>query len=162
MFVFGHSLSLLQVLERTTAGLTKQALQVARSVSDAAKGFSMKARVCTSDAAPSNDLAEKLLASELGPSWCLVHLHCNVHKIAAVHSHSLAQVQQHIQGVVNFALALLEASAMMPFDEPFPRWSRRSSPFALVIPAQRVSPTASSSSISFYPLGVSSALGVSY
>ena len=115
VFVYGHSLSLLQVLERTTAGLTKQALQIARSVSSSADLFPMKTRLCTSDAAPSNNLAEKLLASELGPSWSLVHLHCNVHKIAAVHSHSFAQVQQHIQGVVNFALALQEASAMMAF-----------------------------------------------
>ena len=80
--IMGSSLTWLQVLERTTGSLTRKALQACCGVSPSAHAFQIKARVSTSDAAQSNDIAEKAMASDLGAGWSHLHFHCNAHKIA--------------------------------------------------------------------------------
>ena len=113
--LMGSTLSPLHVLEKTSGALTKVALDACNGRSTSSARFTLKARVSTSDAAGSNDKAERQIACELGEAWSCIHLHCNVHKIAGLHNHSFAQVQRHVTGVINFSLALSDGSSMAAF-----------------------------------------------
>ena len=132
--VIGTSLTWLQLLQRTTGALTKKALQLSSGRSPSSNAFDIKARVSTSDAAPSNDIAEQGILADLGPQWCNVHFHCNAHKIAAVHNHSYSQIQEHLSGAVNVSLSLSDGSSMLAFRESLAEvvkerlWVRRGYP----------------------------------
>ena len=115
LVIMGSSLSGVQMVEKTTAQITKEALLSTSGHSVSTQSFPFKARVAVSDAAPSNFQAEELLGQVLGPSWKQLHFPCIVHKAASMHKQTFSLMQDQLTGLLSFSLALSTSSSMMAF-----------------------------------------------
>ena len=113
----GTSLAQLQVLERTTGETIFQALLDNLRISDHVKSFPLKVRVCCTDQAGSNSVAEAGVCNYLGSDWCSLHTSCNVHKIATCHKKTFDMVEPHIAGLIHWSLALSNSAMMNKFRE---------------------------------------------
>ena len=121
MVVQGPSLTHLQCLERATGPTMLQALIENLSISEHIDAVPLKVRSTCTDEAGSNRVAETTLVSSLGPSWKGLHFPCNVHKVARSLQKTMDLVQEHIAGLLHFALALETSSAMSQFRQALAR-----------------------------------------
>eukprot|EP00959_Pyramimonas_sp_CCMP1952_P285500 5969526-Pyramimonas_sp.AAC.1 len=75
----GPSVCPLQVLQRNTAVVLKQALMQTSSVGPGAQQFVQKSRVVCSDRASANLLTERMIAHDRGDDWSTLFCPCEVH-----------------------------------------------------------------------------------
>ena len=106
-----------QLLSKATGRCVHQALQETTGVTTASGPFALKSRISTTDSAGANFLAERLLGQHRGEEWGHLHLGCNVHKAASALTKSLSFANQHVEGMVNFALSLRVGSAMVEYRQ---------------------------------------------
>ena len=111
----GAGLTWNQLLSRATGPCLKRALLETNSVSQAANAFAFKARVTTTDQAGSNTVAEQLMCGSRGKAWTGLHLYCNAHHTARALTKTMSLVENHISGLINFALSLSVGSSMQTF-----------------------------------------------
>lgn len=105
----------LDVLERNTGTVLREALARGSAVSPAAVSFSQRMRaVCTDRGAP-NFSAEKAITADRGPTWGHLHIECGVHKSSNAHERTFALVPENIRGMIHTALALRNGAAMNVF-----------------------------------------------
>ena len=106
--------SWLQVLQNTQAETLEKALRSTNTLPAEQcvnQIFERKLHVVTTDAAPSNMKAERLLCST-DKSWGLLHLVCDVHRIHRVAADVFAMVPQMTSGMIKLALSLRVGSTM--------------------------------------------------
>ena len=121
-FVFtGQHLTWNQLLNRATAPVMMQAIAETAAVTKFANQFALRVRAATTDQASANILLEKTISEAREGSWCNLHLLCNAHHCARVHSKSLTLLEQHISGLVNYALSLSLGSSMFEFRKALAR-----------------------------------------
>ena len=111
----GTTLTWNQLLGAGTGACMARALLETNAVTNHSEQFFWKTRVSTTDAAATNILCEKILQSHRPNDWSLLHLFCNVHKASRAMTRSLELVEQHISGLVNFALSLQVGANMHDF-----------------------------------------------
>ena len=115
LFLQGQALTNLQVLERATGAVMKEALLLNNGVSRSANDFVYKVRVTTTDMAPANALAEASIMRERDANWSHLHLPCNVHIISRIFTRTFSFAEDQVSGMINFALSLSQGPAMEQF-----------------------------------------------
>ena len=93
------SLTWNQLLSKATGPVLTRALAETADIAQAHLDYGMKVRVATTDQASANIAAEQKIAEERDPTWCNLHLFCNVHHCARLHSKSLAFLEGPYQPV---------------------------------------------------------------
>ena len=106
--IVGSTVNWLQHLDRCTAEVLKGAGEETVSLSDVPKRFAMRVRLCTEDQHGANERSERAVVQERSEEspWLRLHLHCEVHICATVHTRVMSLVEGCVSGQVNFALAL--------------------------------------------------------
>ena len=112
-----NSLSWNQILGSASGACLARALLESTGVTPHSKEFILKIRACSSDAAPSNLLAEKFVLASRDPEWVPLHLTCNVHKISRSMTRTFQILDQDISGLIHFALSLQVGASMTLFRE---------------------------------------------
>ena len=113
--ITGSSLTTLQLLERVTGVNIKTALAENQTISEHAERYRLKTRVCTSDLAGANLVAEQLMMRDRDASWTSLHIPCHVHLAARVHGRVFALVEEDLRGLINFSLSLGCGAALSRF-----------------------------------------------
>ena len=112
----GDSLTPLQVLERNTAEVLKDALQRSACCSPQSQAFQFKARVVCTDRAGANIKAERSLAAERGPAWQTLHTFCDLHAVSSALVGTFdGLMPDQVSGLIRCALSLREGSALSTF-----------------------------------------------
>ena len=111
----GSTLCWNQLLEKTTSQNILAALMETSTTSSFASEFGLKCRISTTDLAGGNIGAEKLYKSLRGAEWSHIHLACNVHIVARMHSKALSFWEADISGALNLSLCLSAGAAMTKF-----------------------------------------------
>ena len=108
----------LQILERTTAGVIKQALVENAAVSPWANRFQCKVRASCTDRAPENYLAEQAIVQEREGEWLYCHTDCEVHKTATCFQKTFAALlPDQISGLLHLSLSLQKGSSLTLFRQ---------------------------------------------
>ena len=81
------------------------------STSRHADQFTMKARLTTTDQASANFVAEAAIVSSR-PSWCSVHLSCDIHTASRCQTRTFDLVSDTITGMINFTLSITSPGLM--------------------------------------------------
>ena len=102
----GSALTWNQILSKATGSNILVALQETASVPESTSAFPWRVRLCTTDQAPANVVAERLLHQQRGPGWQRIHLFCKVHHASRCTTKSFALVEEHITGLVNYSLCV--------------------------------------------------------
>eukprot|EP00971_Amphidinium_carterae_P352343 6492556-Amphidinium_carterae.1 len=114
--LIGSVLSLNQMLgKRATGEVLMKALHASGAPSTAADQFLMKVRMATTDAAPANFAAEKMLKESRDPDWLQAHVFCNVHVAARALTKTMHMSDFHVTGLLSFALALNGGGCTLEF-----------------------------------------------
>ena len=106
LFLQGLALTSLQVLEKATGMVMKDALLANNSVSSEACKFNYKVRLSTTDMAPANALAERSIVADRDGAWSHLHLPCNVHIISRIFQKVFSFADADVSGMINFSLSL--------------------------------------------------------
>eukprot|EP00971_Amphidinium_carterae_P328392 6460245-Amphidinium_carterae.2 len=92
-----------------------RALQETSNVPACAKQFRMQARIATTDQHLANILCEKLMTASSEGQWTSLHLFCTMHQAARCMTRSFVLVEEHVSGLVNYALSLGIGANMIGF-----------------------------------------------
>eukprot|EP00971_Amphidinium_carterae_P239359 4751857-Amphidinium_carterae.1 len=113
--LFGPSLSWNQLLGGNTSDCMMRALQETCSVTSSASAFKMKVRIAVTDQHPANVLCEQLLTASRRDQWKSLHVFCTMHQAARCMSKSFILLEEHVSGLVNYALSLSIGANMVGF-----------------------------------------------
>ena len=117
--MFGPSLTWVQAIDRGTAACCKRAvIETAATFTDAAH-YKTKMRLATTDAASSNYKTERGVEADRGDEWMMLHMPCNVHKVATGHSKTYSLVDYDITAAIHVSLSVSSAAAMSKFRRAF-------------------------------------------
>eukprot|EP00971_Amphidinium_carterae_P348227 6490393-Amphidinium_carterae.1 len=117
VFIMGATLGWNQLLGNASSDCMGRALQETCAVSRHASSFRLKTRLAITDQAPANILCEKLLVEARNDQWCSLHIYCTVHHAARSMTRSFILLEEHVSGLVNFALALSLGPSMVGFRQ---------------------------------------------
>ena len=104
-----------QLLSRATGECLAAALQETSPISHASTAFGFRARVSTTDQAPANLVAERLMLQLRGEGCAGLHLFCNVHQASTCMKKSMTLFEEDISGLVNCSLCLSVGASMLLF-----------------------------------------------
>ena len=106
LFLIGHNLMFLQQLQNTSGDCVARALMSSDGVGLVANQFLSRWRLASTDDAPSNDVAERLVLAGRGSSWQRVRSSCEVHKVATIHNTAFKATDAVISEMINLSLTL--------------------------------------------------------
>lgn len=104
--IHGTTGNWMQLLERNTGECVHAAMGDASAVSSHSAAFDSKWRLTVTDSAGSNDRAEQELVRRRRDDWELLHLHCEVHKVATCFKQVFGLTPLATKGALHLALAL--------------------------------------------------------
>eukprot|EP00930_Biecheleria_cincta_P095370 TRINITY_DN87333_c0_g1_i1.p1 TRINITY_DN87333_c0_g1~~TRINITY_DN87333_c0_g1_i1.p1 ORF type:complete len:1612 (-),score=257.34 TRINITY_DN87333_c0_g1_i1:89-4207(-) len=114
--VFYRSVTPLGIVETTSANCLKRHQLSVSQATRASAAFVDRTRAATTDAHPSNTLAEKCIAVERGGSDSnSLHVLCQIHATAGIYGKTFAALDPQITGLIRVALSLRNGSAMSRF-----------------------------------------------
>lgn len=110
----------LQVMDRTTADVTKAAIKDLYStipdLQECSSQFAVKVQLSTTDRYSGNTRAEAALQRD-DPSWIRLHLPCDIHKLSSAIGQQFELSELFISSMVNVALAMCEAGSVKDLQD---------------------------------------------
>lgn len=119
IFVHGELSTTLQTMDHNSAECLKAAVDKLGDI-DGSERFLRRVRVCTTDRASSNLRCERFLMASR-PSWTEIHLFCNVHVWARIHTRTFSLHDSAISAMISLSLSLASGAHMSLFRASFRR-----------------------------------------
>ena len=111
------SLHPLKLLEKANTDCQSRCLLESTMIGPLADSFRFKARIATTDQAPANHGAEKVVMQGRPPDWAHLQLPCNVHIVANTFTKTFKYVDGDVAGMINLALCLGQGGTMQVFRQ---------------------------------------------
>lgn len=112
MIVQGDATTWLQSVDRFTGETIRDAMSQVKIGTEAQEKFERKVRLSITDGAGYNLRAER---HSCGPEWARLHLLCDVHVIAGIHSKVFSIVDKTVSSMIGTSLSLQGAGTMSLF-----------------------------------------------
>lgn len=143
----------IQVVDRNTGECLHQALLDTASPSPSSDQYDFRCRVVSTDAHGANIRAEQEIVRQRA-GWDLLHVHCEVHKVATCFKQCFALASPHCTGMLHLSLALRSGSgAYRLFRQTLRRVLSSKLRFIHAVPASDSAREFRLSSISLFLLG---------
>lgn len=110
----GDTVNHLQVVDRTTAEVIAQCIRNCAAPSLGCRAFEQRTRLVASDRYSANIKAEKHIVQER-TQWQLLHVGCEVHMSAGIHSKCFAPFSDSISGLIRVSLSMQHGGYVQRF-----------------------------------------------
>ncbi|CAK0909909.1 unnamed protein product, partial [Prorocentrum cordatum] len=115
---WGRSSTWLQLLDRTTGEVLREATCQRSSITQFCEKFKSKTRLTCLDKAASNEKAERAYLKDLNEvagGWQRLHIFCEVHLVALAHKKTFKLCDALISGQIHLALSINEGTGFTRF-----------------------------------------------